>query len=428
MSRFHFYAPFIKIIELGFFRVSLDLDDWSPLITYAQTTRLLPNLVQVIYLGPELDPLTIFLNSSARMINLASLSVSFVKDILDHIATLCPGAHQLKFYPSSDQYTDNFSLEDIPSQTFASLAKFRDLRHLTSSLAVLQSHSLRLLAELPNLAFLHVESGYLHDVNNVELCYQLPADSFPSLTTLHIDLTSQDVKRFWDLVPLKKLAEVHIFIQSADGGDPTQFIPSLCRGSPRIKALLLDFPIGDDDEPVYSIGADMFEHLARLPLDHFFSVTYARLDFERPWEKLAMAWPKIQEIRLIHQPTSLEDFMALSASLSNLLTIECDFSFTEMANNVKHSWEPTEGSRFYPKLDRFIIKQPELKDLATSESHNIDDLARFFACHWPNARILTSIAVESELGTGPDGWIYEDGLFSLFKKLIKAHVRDFHHM
>ncbi|KAG8723941.1 hypothetical protein FRC09_001050 [Ceratobasidium sp. 395] len=363
------------------------------------------------------------------MINFSSLSVSSVKHVLDHIAIICPGVHQLTFYPSSDRYIDNFSLEDIPSQTFASLAKFRGLRRLDSGIAILQSHSLQLLAELPYLAFLRVESGYLHDVKHVQLCHQLPPDSFPSLATLHIDLpTPRDIKRFWDVVPLKKLIEVHITIQSADDDDQMQFIPSLCRGSPRIKALLLDFPMGDDDEPVYSIGADMFEHLERLPLDHFFAVTYARLDFERPWDKLVMAWPKIQEIRLIHQPTSLEDLMALSASLPNLLTIECDFNFTEMAKNVEHNWDPTEGFRFYPRLDRFIIKQPELKDLATSESHNIDDLARFFACHWPNARILTSIAVESDLGTGPDGWIYEDGLFSLFKKLIKAHVRAFHHV
>ncbi|KAG8779307.1 hypothetical protein FRC12_024434 [Ceratobasidium sp. 428] len=427
MSRFHFYAPFIKIIELGFFAASLNLNDWSPLIAYAQTTRLLPNLVQVAYVGPELEPLTVFLNSSVRMINLSSLRVSFVKEVLDHIAIICPEAHQLEFYPSSGHYIDNFSLEDIPSQTFVSLAKFRDLRRLTSGVAILQSHSLQLLAELPYLAFLQVEAGYLHEVKNVQLCRQLPADSFPSLTILNIDLpTSQDVKRFWDLVPLKKLIEVHIFIQSADDSDQMQFIPSLCRGSPLIRALLLDFPRSGDSEPLYRIGADMFEHLRRLPLNHFFSVTYARLDFERPWNTLAMAWPQIQEIRLINQPANLEDFMSLSASLPNLSTIECDFSFAKMANDIERNWEPTENSRFYPGLKRFIIKQPEIKDLAASKSRTLDDLAKFFAYFWPSAQTTISLSIESELGPGPGGWIYEDGLFNLFTRLVKAHVRAFH--
>ncbi|KAG8723952.1 hypothetical protein FRC09_001061 [Ceratobasidium sp. 395] len=431
MARFHFYAPFIKMFSLNSFSASLRVEDWGPLITYSQEIELLPNLVVFEGWKPDLQPLSAFLSGSIRIIQLGSQYVSLTMDVLAFIATRCPAIHELEFYPGSTKPAANPTIEDIPQQTFAPMSEFRELRSLSTSTAVLQSHALHLVSQLPNLVDLEIKDGYLHADSNLLLSHALPANSFPSLRTLHVDLeTFQDVEKFWDLIPLKMLSEVHISIRSPGSNDQIRFIPSLCRGSPQIRGLLLDFrgeSVGDNAiEPVYTIQTDMFECLGNLPLDRFFSLTAARLDFENAWDRMAASLPRLGEIRCINQLASVDDLLMLSSNLPNLSIVECDFDLTHMASVVERDWQPCRDLPRYPKLKQLIIRPVELKELAFEDSpYDLYDLAKFFAYFWPNVDLSTSTAVDEDVGSGREDWVYENGLFNMFKKLIKSHAHSF---
>ncbi|KAG9118619.1 hypothetical protein FRC07_006784 [Ceratobasidium sp. 392] len=433
MSRLHFYAPFIKEFWVDSSRpTSLEVDDWDPLLAYSETTELLPNLVELVCLRSGLEALSVFLSGSTQIIDLTSLDILSTSDILADVASGCPTVRELKFFVASS-FDNSLTVEDLPLQTFASLSEFHNLRSLSSSTAILQPHALELLAQLPKLADLRIEAGYFHFDCSILLRHRLPAGSFPSLVTLHVDFeTPQDVKNFWDFIPLNALTEVRIYMESTGDGDQSQFFPSLCRGSPLIRALSIDFPRQDNENgQVHGITADMFEYLGRLPLDLFFSTTFAKFDFDNAWEKVAISWPRVQEIRCIHQKAHLKDLMMLSASLPNLFRIECDFDLTHMASTIEHNWEPVGYLPIYTRLKQLFIKPPKLKELASSDSpHDLNDSARAFAYFWPNARISISIQAEDEAETLPDDcdYIYEDGLFNMFTKLIAAYVRSFHNV
>ncbi|KAG8690854.1 hypothetical protein FRC09_011810, partial [Ceratobasidium sp. 395] len=298
-------------------------------------------------------------------------------DALAYLATVACGIQKLEFYPDSQTLTDSLSVQSIPVETFVSLAELHNLRYVTSNVAVLQPYALQLLAQLPHLRVLCIRAGYCGPQCNFLLNYKLPSSSFPSLETLRIDpKTSRDVKKCWELVPLKRLTKAHISISSANGEDQSQFIPSLCHGSPLLRELLLGFAKLDEDEQIHNIQIEMFEHLRRLPLDRVLSIASAKLDFDDVWGEIATTWPHLREINCKHQTMYLEELQMLSGHLPNLCRLECNFDFVDMAGAVGRGWQPSGDLPFCPNLTELRIGSLELKEWAWSRQPNdLNDMA-----------------------------------------------------
>ncbi|KAG8717472.1 hypothetical protein FRC09_014226 [Ceratobasidium sp. 395] len=190
--------------------------------------------------------------------------------VFQHIAQECPNISQLEFCCELDELADGNNTEDSSLRTFASLSTgFQNLWSLVSSPVIIQSSALQMLARLPNLTNLWIRAQSDTTPWNSSLCEQLPPSSFPALKSLRIDLeTCRDVKRFWELIPLANLEWATVSIAStSEVGD--EFIPTLCRASPHLKSLGLEFSSQsdlDEDGEIHMVPLNTFEHLARLPL------------------------------------------------------------------------------------------------------------------------------------------------------------------
>ncbi|KAG8730803.1 hypothetical protein FRC12_020067 [Ceratobasidium sp. 428] len=240
------------------------------------------------------------------------------------------------------------------------------------------------------------------------------------------------MKRFWELVPLAKLTRAFLTIQVARDGDEGEdnFVPLLCQASPRIRSLRLTFSdradFNEEDRNIHKISAETFEYLSRLPLDEYLFLGSTRFDFDNAWAMIARTWPALCDIRCLHQPTSLAEFLHLSAALPKLFQIECDLGLEQAIRTVRPNWEPVSGSQYFPNIHTLTIKDSELREHASSYEYNLSDLARFFAYFWPNMRIQSTSAY-SRRDYEDETWKYNQALFHMFQKLVDAHVKSFYH-
>ncbi|KAG9126406.1 hypothetical protein FRC07_003555 [Ceratobasidium sp. 392] len=270
------------------------------------------------------------------------LGTSIASGILKLVAERCPNLRSLEFYPELAAVNDGSSTESIQSHPFLSLCDLRNLRYLSSTLAVIHSPALEFIGQLPNLSELYVrprERLYQPLLTwDSSRCKQLPANAFPALQTLRIQLDrSLDVKRFWELVPLAGLKNVYISLESPSD-DEFQFIPVLCEGSPRITTLELCLPEQDD---LHVMPSDTFEYLARLPLGGSFLVNLVLLDFDRAWVRIGAAWPNLKRISCLYQRIGLQDLLMLSSGLPNLEYIACDLNVEwVLALVIGRNWRP----------------------------------------------------------------------------------------
>ncbi|KAG8759148.1 hypothetical protein FRC12_009837 [Ceratobasidium sp. 428] len=432
MSRFHIYAPFIKNVHVdSSYAESLEVHDWEPLISYAQTTQLLPNLVEFNGSQRDLWPCLIFLSGSTRVVKIRKGTDSFgnipTGKILGHIANQRPNIFELEFHCQLDE-PDGDYVEDALLQTFAPLsAGFQNLHYLVSSPLILQPAALRPLARLPNLTYLsaRAESNTLPwDSSSFN---QLPSNSFPALKGLSLELeTCRDMRRFWELIPLTNLERVTVSVASTNDVED-EFVPTLCRASPNIKSLVLALPrqagLDEGHGQIYRIPLNMFEHLARLPLEDIFSLISAKLDFDNAWVRIAATWPALREISCLRQPMRLDELLHLSISLPNLCRVQCDFDLEHAVRAVGRNWQPSGDVPSCPSLRYLTITTTHLREHASSFNYDLSDLARFFAYFWPNIRVESKEAYSGDFES--DTWKYNQALFDMFQKLIRAHAQSF---
>ncbi|KAG8719674.1 hypothetical protein FRC08_002273 [Ceratobasidium sp. 394] len=436
MSRFHLYAPSIKYLNFDPGAYSLKVRNWEPLISYSQTTQLLPNLVESSCSQAGSRSCFVFLSHSTRVLKVYKYSGPSdgvtTSELLGHVANKCPNIRELEYHCELDEPIEGESAENRSLRTFASLPAFRNLCCLVSSPAIIQSSALQLLSQLPKLAdlWIRAESGIRPWVSSLR--EQLPPGSFPALKTLSVDFEkSGDVKKFWEFIPLAGLEKAYISIGLIGDGDQSEFIPTLCQASPNIKHLRLTFSIqselDEEDREIHRISVDMFEHLARLPLDNFLSLGCARLDFDDAWARIAQLWPSLGEINCIHQPMRLDELMLLSAALPNLHRVECDLDLEQAMQVVERNWQPVIGYPFYPSLRFLIVKEFELREYASSFHHDLSDLARFFAYFWPSVHVESIKSYTHDVDEyETDTWKYNQALFDMLQKLIRAHVQSVH--
>ncbi|KAG8717473.1 hypothetical protein FRC09_014227 [Ceratobasidium sp. 395] len=433
MSRFHIYAPSIKNLDVDSpYGESLEVHDWESLILYAQTTQLLPNLV--VFHGSQRDlwPCLLFLSGSTQTIRIFQDTDSFgnipTSKILGHIANQCPNIFRLEFYCQLEEPTNGDYLEDALLQMFTPLSMgFQNLHHIMSNTLILQPDALRRLAQLPNLTNIWAQAEPDTLPWNSSSCGQLPPDSFPALKSLSLDLeTCRDVRRFWELVPLANLETATVSIASTNEIE-NEFIQTLCRASPNTKSLRLAFPrqdgLDEEDDQIHMIPLDMFEHLARLALKDMFSLSLAKLNFDDGWVRIAAAWPSLREIDCLRQPMRLDQLLLLSISLPNLYRVQCDLDLEHAARAVERNWQPSGDAPSFPSLCYLTIKTYHLREHASSYHYDLSDLARFFAYFWPNINVQSKEAYSGN----PESLTrkYNQALFDMFQKLIRAHVQSF---
>ncbi|KAG9080717.1 hypothetical protein FRC06_006224 [Ceratobasidium sp. 370] len=438
MSSFHFYAPYIEVLEVP--NVP-GIENWEPLVEYSKDNELLPNLAEITCERFDPDALSPFLPSTRKLTIVLTyarkcLDMTETQRILEHTANLCPGLRSLEFYPRTTKTTETPAL----SQTFASLSSFKDLRHLASTPAVIQSNALQLVARLPHLDTLSIRSYENGGRWDSSLCEKVSPGGFPTLTdlTLHLD-TPGDAMRFWELVPLGKLKKLDLTLLARD--DESPFISTICTASPRITKLGLKFVDSKRwSDWFYKIRADMFEYLARLPLESY-SFDRAKFDFEDAWAKVAGAWRNLRSIRCLIQSTKLEDLVFLSSNLPKLEAIECDLDLHHALSAVETYWSPVGQPSFYPQLRHLAFNQPDIAtimhyDLEGAEPRTAEFkyLARFLAYSWPK---LSMVAVQDqegeESGFGREYILtrYElkasqKASFNLFNELFQIYVKIYH--
>ncbi|KAG9073875.1 hypothetical protein FRC06_011095, partial [Ceratobasidium sp. 370] len=438
MSRFHFYAPYIKALHLPIGSHMTAIDNWKPLAAYSKDNELLPNLVELDCGKFDLRAISVFLLPSTRKLTIGppggpreQLDTAKTKQLLEHTAKICPGLRFLKFHSGPAGRTDTPEL----SQTFALLSSFKDLRRLTSSPVVIQSEALQFVAQLPYLDTLSIGpcKGGTHWDSS--LCEKVPADGFPALTdlTLHLDEPG-DAMRFWELVPLGALKKLDLTLVAGD--DESPFISTICRASPQIANLGLTFVEGED-EWTYPISADVFEHLACLPIESC-SFNRATLEFEGAWAKIAGSWPNLRLFECHAQSADLEDLLALSSKLPKLETLECDLDLDYAADDIETNWSPVGQPSVYPQLRRLSFYKPDIGKIMRcgledrERESELRDLAKFLAYFWPKLSIETIKEDPEEEEDGFEREYYrtraellvcQDASYRLFKDLVEAYVQ-----
>ncbi|KAG9074625.1 hypothetical protein FS749_013790 [Ceratobasidium sp. UAMH 11750] len=422
MSRFHFYAPYIKTLSVPSPHMMTETHNWEPLVAYSKDNELFPNLVEFFCAEFHPQALSVFLPHSTRKVTIESprypkqLDMADTRQNLEHIARQCPGLYTLEFHPES-----NMTADDLMSMHV--LSSFKNLGHLVSTPIILHSAALRVVAQLPSLQTLSIGSTWSSGDWDSSLCEQIPVGGFPALSNLTLQLKKpQDAKRFWELIPLGVLKKL---VLTLDGPDKFEFIPTLCRKSPRITDLVIKF--GESKEyrgQVYNMSADVFEHLARLPIESC-SFEQTELDFEGAWVRVAGAWQNAKSIEFLDQPTSLEDLFVLSSSLPHLKSIGCKFDLAHAAFTVGPNWSPVGQPPFHSEPLNLTSSQAHLMKIAYGPE--LTGLARYFAYFWPKLSIKS---VEEYVSDDPDRddpnilaelLARHNALFGVFNQLILAH-------
>ncbi|KAG8682056.1 hypothetical protein FRC08_015210 [Ceratobasidium sp. 394] len=292
---------------------------------------------------------------------------------------------------------------------------------------IIQSPVLELVAQLPCLECLVVYTIYPGAKWDPSRCQQLPPGSFPALESLTAELRSpHDAKRFWELIPLPNLKELELDMGPSTDDNELQFIPTLCRGSPQITSLQLRFR--GLEEP-HVISSEMFEHLACLPLKETFSLDSAILDFVGAWVRVASAWPHLKTIYCLDQPTNLDHLLLLCSNLPDLKYINCDLDLEDAAQTIECNWRPDGRPAFYSNLAGLTIKQFEVRE---AMQYNLTEVARFIAYFWPEAEVRSdqedplSDFDDNDSDTEREDLLDKQGLFRMFRELIRAYVCLFH--
>ncbi|KAG8718959.1 hypothetical protein FRC09_011838, partial [Ceratobasidium sp. 395] len=382
MIRFRLHTQYIK--HFNFDGNEADFN-WDSLAQIATKAELLPNLVTLCSCSQSNpDTVSIFLSRSTQKISISGeLRPIYAANLMQRAACISPGILELELCPHQPDIasTLDLGLEQLPqvAHGYASLSKLSNLCALVLTPPMLEPPILKLIARLPNLSSLKIMPYQYRECFECSLSTRLPEDSFPALSVLHVPFaSSRGVKRFWDFVPLTKLKNLSMYIESISNNS-LAFIATLCQASPLITQLELTFPgqsNGDGERGPYMIGQGAFEHLSGLPLDCIFSLCGAMFEFHGAWTRIVNSWNGLTNINCTYQPTNLDDLIFLSSNLPKLGSISCDFDLEGAVRTVEHNWMPIRTLPFHPCLKVLDLKQFKLTtEVTASDKYNLSDLA-----------------------------------------------------
>ncbi|KAG9122395.1 hypothetical protein FRC07_001264, partial [Ceratobasidium sp. 392] len=162
------------------------------------------------------------------------------------------------------------------------------LQNLTTTSFVITSEAIEILASLPNLKRLTLHCSYPNEYIVYQLSPKYPEHPFRSLRTLELLLPDMEcVSQVWSLGPLvSPLTDVTVHLQANgrvddedddddiyygvdEGSSYTRnflaFIPELCKRSPNIQNLIVDFDAAEGDT-LRTVSLETVKSLASLPL------------------------------------------------------------------------------------------------------------------------------------------------------------------
>ncbi|KAG8734930.1 hypothetical protein FRC10_011205 [Ceratobasidium sp. 414] len=272
LSRFDFYAPFVKELHLqpAFLRDELS---WHSLANAVQRHPLLPHLSKLVLDAPD----------SCYW----ETSFGSPEDLACIGAFLCPSLVDIRlpkdFFLWLDPDIASQLLEDTALELrvlhiyvrgdmgsieadFRTITRFQNLRVLKCTNRMIDCEKLRLLGTLPRLESLQIvspEDGYPPDgEDNVRPGdWVLPVHSFPMLRHLSTDkLPASRIIRLWRLTSLvQPLVSVSVNFQY---GPSSTIIRNICEGSPQAQELSLYLGKLRDQEEALAV----IEHVRKLPL------------------------------------------------------------------------------------------------------------------------------------------------------------------
>ncbi|KAG9100067.1 hypothetical protein FRC06_004573 [Ceratobasidium sp. 370] len=274
LSRFDFYALFVK--ELCLQPQNHEELNWHSLSKAVPRRPLLPDLCKLILDAPsayyfweysfggsqDLVPLNAFICPSLVDIRLPSLPLFWLNpgiasQLLENIVDTAPDLRVLHIYVRADVGSAASALDII--------TRFRNLRALKCTSVMIDCEKLQLLGDLPRLESLQVGSpGAPDDEDEVPAGdWVLLARSFPMLRHLSAyRLPNSRVDQFWRLTSLVQ-SLVSVSISFHPGSFSGKAVSGICKGSPQMLELSLNFP-GYGDQEILDVAA--IGHIRKLPL------------------------------------------------------------------------------------------------------------------------------------------------------------------
>ncbi|KAG8794702.1 hypothetical protein FRC12_022426 [Ceratobasidium sp. 428] len=283
LTRFKHYVPYVTSLHiLPKPRTGYQFSDWKTLSEYAEKGTLLPNLESIAYESDNIKDdvfirwITPFLSDkvigvythSVEWRYEAMMSMRRAATLLKAVSERCTDITDLSFFPI-DPYPWNSSLinEDKdenklgtrePLSFYDYLGRMHRLRNLTTTSFIISSEEIEVLASLPNLEKVNLYCNFFNEYLDYQLSPKYPEHPFRSLRALELLLPDMRcISQVWSLAPLvRKLTEVTIHLQASDGYDNDDhfsddefaytrniiaFIPELCKRSPNIRKLIIDF-------------------------------------------------------------------------------------------------------------------------------------------------------------------------------------------
>ncbi|CAE6534401.1 unnamed protein product [Rhizoctonia solani] len=338
LVRFNFYAPYVKQIARHRRNKQSNII-WDRLLKLVDTRPILPKLEvlkislsvpsrneipdPVSYLSAYLSPTLVEIDHVRN--TFTSMEPEWLSYLVSVVVQHCPHLHTLKL-SNATRYT---VLRPVHADELAkSLGRLRNLRVLGLGQATLAPKVLMALGALPNLESLTISetsgSWGLGETSKMT-DDSLPHGSFPALQYLGINfvleaLGNERIAQIWDVTTLvQRLTFVSVCISgSATRTQIHGFVYAMCRSSPSITALSLDY--SDSAGEVGLISPGMIDVLAQLPLRRLWLWGKVLHDSRPPWdgERFALAFPKMEDLRIRGHCFGFKDLTFMAKDMPQL--------------------------------------------------------------------------------------------------------------
>lgn len=324
-SRFEFYAPFVKILELykgdSFFEIS----GWRILSLRTAQGPLLPNLSSLTaslsirstachtqglmwitsLLSPSLKRVRLI---GAEQVSFPIHSAIVGSTILEGIARICPGIQTLSLFPftgSGESDEEHFLLNLLPGRSFVQyLPALHDLSELETSMTMVRPEAFAQLGALPRLKRLSLYSTPAEPVIDPKI---LSENAFPALTHLALKgLRDTEVKMVLSLLPLiRNVTSLEVTMALGEGEGRwivDEFFPRL-----ENMTHLTDLSASFDEESLLGDFQDIncpqvLNALAKLPLR---TISLSGVDFQDDVD-FTEVLPAVTKLSMVSQYTSPE--------------------------------------------------------------------------------------------------------------------------
>ncbi|KAG8714775.1 hypothetical protein FRC08_011453, partial [Ceratobasidium sp. 394] len=448
LTRFNLYAPFVSHLEiLPAIEDNYLFSDWDKLNKYTKSTVLLPNLQTLVFgFAKSRDETFVrwimpFLSAQVQSIYThsaswtyeARLSMSTAGILTKAISSRCSTITELSFFPvepfpssykpdASDNPDTTPGALTRPARYFDHMKNTHCLRTLTTSLFILDPDALLVLGTLPKLEKLDLYCSYFDENTDFYDSSILPEHAFSSLRTLGLLHPHMSTIRYiWGTKPLvNRLTKVTIKLEggdeayhtsNSDSGGLRSYVPKICKRSPNIEELILDFDATQDQS--YDIPQEMLQALVALPLRNL-DLRHALL------KNLPQACKVLQQCRTLRDLHIQDQTILYNDPLrfSQMPGLECVHAALQWGD-----METLQKCRIMtpprPSSIRFLhFTNPARLD---DNPVTILDIARLLCVWFPKLEEVAWVGT-SMYGVGRDTF---DGTFVLFNsmlKRIKEHV------